>query len=90
MILGLDFLRKYRIGMNWTDEGEFQIQIPSQETIEAIRVYHTGPTAKISRKMKIPARTLVVLEGKTKLKKYYQHKFYEMSPNPVIEKEYPH
>ena len=90
MILGLDFLRKYRIGTNWTHEGEFQIQTPSQETIEAIRVYHKGPMVKIQRKMRIPARTLVVLEGKTKLKKYHQHKFYEMSPNPLIGKEYPH
>ena len=40
--------------------------------------------------MRIPARTLVVLEGRTKLKKYHQHKFYEMNPNSVIEKEYPH
>ena len=40
--------------------------------------------------MKIPARTLVVPVGKTKLKKYHQHKFYEMNPNLAIEKEYPH
>ena len=39
--------------------------------------------------MKIPARTLVVLEGRTRLKKYNQYKFYEMSPNPVTEKDYP-
>ena len=25
MILGIDFLRKYRIGTNWTEKGEFQI-----------------------------------------------------------------
>ena len=40
MILGIDFLRKYRIGTNWTKEGQFQIQTPSMETIEAIKVYH--------------------------------------------------
>ena len=51
------------------------------ETIEAIKVYHKGPTVKITKKMKIPARTLVVLEGRTKLKRYHQHKFYEMSPD---------
>ena len=90
MILGIDFLRKYRIGTNWTEKGEFQIQTPSLETIEAIKVYHTVPTVKITKRMKIPARTLVVLEGRTRVKKYLQHKFYEMSPNPVIEKEYPH
>ena len=45
---------------------------------------------KITKKMKIPARTLVVLEGRTKLKRYHQHKFYEMSQDPTIEKEYPH
>ena len=90
MILGLDFLRKFRIGTNWTEEGEFQIQTPSHETIETIKVYHTGLTVKIAKKMKIPARTLVVLEGRTKLKKYHQHKFYEMQPNPTLKKEYPH
>ena len=89
MILGLDFLRKFRIGTNWTDEGEFQIQTPSCETIEAIKVYHMGPTVKINKKMKIQARTLMVLEGRTKLKKYHQHKYYEMYPNPTLRKEYP-
>ena len=90
MILGLDFLRKFRIGTNWTEDGEFQIQTPSHETIEVIKVYHTGPTVNITKKMKIPARTLVVLEGRTKLKKYHQHKFYEIHPNPTLKKEYVH
>ena len=37
MILGIDFLRKYRIRTNWTEEGQFQINTPSMETIEAIK-----------------------------------------------------
>ena len=90
MILGIDFLRKYRIGTNWTKEGQFQIQTPSMETVEAIKVYHKGPTVRITKKMKIPSRTLVLLQGSVKLKKYHQHRFYEMNPNPEIEKEYPH
>ena len=57
MILGIDFLRKYRIRTNLTERGQFQIQTPSMETIEAIKVYHKGPTVKITKKMKIPART---------------------------------
>ena len=87
MILGIDFLRKYRIGTNWTKEGQFQIQTPSMEIVEAIEVYHTGPTVKIAKKMKIPSRILVLLQGSVKLKKYHQHRFYEMNPNPEIEKE---
>ena len=90
MILGIDFLRKYRIGTKWTEKEQFQIQTPSMETIEVIKVYHKGPTVKITKKKEIPARTLVMLEGSTKLKKYHQHKFYEMNPDPAIEKEYPH
>ena len=90
MILGKDFVRKYRKGKNWTVEGQFQIQTFSMETIEAIKLYHKGPTVKITKRMKIPSRTLVLLQGSTKLKKYHQHKFYELSPDPKIEKEYPH
>ena len=81
MILGIDFLRRYRIGTNWTKEGQFQIQTPSMETVEAIKVYHKGPTVRIAKKMKIPSRTLVLLQGSVKLKKYHQHKFYELNPN---------
>ena len=55
-----------------------------------MKVYHTGPTVKIAKKIKISARTLMVLEGRTKLKKYHQHKFYEMCPNPTLRKQYPH
>ena len=42
MILGLDFLRKFRIVTNWTEEGEFQIQTPSHETIEAIKMSYNS------------------------------------------------
>ena len=40
--------------------------------------------------MRMPARTLVVLEGRTRLKQYHQNRFYEMNPYPLLEKEYPH
>ena len=90
MILGIDFVRKYRIVTNWTREGQFQIQTTSMETVEAIKVYHKGPTVRITQKMKIPSRTLVLLQGSIKLKKYHQHKFYELNPNPEIEREYSH
>ena len=52
MILVIDFQRKYRIGTNWTEEGQFQKNTPSMETIEAMKVYHKGPTVKITKKMK--------------------------------------
>ena len=45
---------------------------------------------KITKKLKKPARTLVILEGRTRLKRYHQNKFYEMSPDSTLGKEYPH
>ena len=63
MILGLDFLRKFRIQTGWAPDGGFQIIAPNQETVEAIRVYHRGPTVKLKHQTILPPRSLVVLKG---------------------------
>ena len=50
MILGIDFLRKYRIVTNWTEKGEFQIQTPSSIIFRTltIRSWYRTSTRKIT------------------------------------------
>ena len=50
MILGLDFLHKFKIGTSWSGAGNFQITTPSQETIEAIQVIKEKPVLRTSTK----------------------------------------
>ena len=89
MILGLDFLRKFRIQTGWASDGGFQIVAPNQETVEAIRVYHRGPTVKLKHQTILPPRSLVVLKGTTTLTPKHRKRYYELTPNPHLKNEYP-
>ena len=37
-ILGLDFLRKYKIGIGWSPNGKFQLDLHQQVLVESIKV----------------------------------------------------
>ena len=42
-ILGLDFLRKHRVGIGWSPNGKFKLDFHKQILVESIKVYMTGP-----------------------------------------------
>ena len=41
--LGLDFLRKYRIGLGWSPNGKFQLQFKKETLIESLDTHIVGP-----------------------------------------------
>ena len=54
-ILGLDFLRKYRIGIGWGPNGRFQLDYHKQVLVESIKVYMTGPTLQTWQHVDLPS-----------------------------------
>ena len=88
MIIGLDFLKRFRIQTGWTKEGEFQIVLPAHETVKAIKVYHRGPTVKLKHPTTLAPRSLTVLRGTTTLGHKNRLKYYEIMPNPHLESEF--
>ena len=65
MIIGLDFLKRFRIQTGWTKGDEFQIVSPTNETVEATKVYHRGLTVKLKYPMTLAPRSLMIVRGTT-------------------------
>ena len=51
--LGLDFLRKYRIGLGWSTSGKFELQHKNQVLIESLDTHIQGPEMKIRQDLDI-------------------------------------
>ena len=65
-ILGIDFLRKNRLGTTWTEEGKFALQKGEDILVESIEVFFedTYPKLKAIKCMDIQARSIVVITTK--------------------------
>ena len=83
MIIGLDFLKRFRIQTGWTEEGEFQIVSPTNGTVEAIKVYHRGPTVKLKHPTILASRSLTIVKGTTTFGTKNKSKYYEITPFDV-------
>ena len=65
-ILGIDFLRKNRLGTTWTEEGRFALQKGDDILVESIEVFFedTYPKLKAIKCMNIQARSIMVITTK--------------------------
>ena len=88
-ILGLDFLRKYKIGIGWSPNGKFQLDLHQQVLVESIKVYMSGPTLQTRQCITIPSRSLVVLNAKATIDKHMEGGLYKVVPNFLLSDEYP-
>ena len=89
LILGIDFLKKFRIQTGWTTDGGFKVTSPGNETVEAIRTYHRGPTVRMKHQVTIPPRSLTMVRGTTTLGEKNMSKYYELTPNPHMVNDHP-
>ena len=89
MIIGLDFLKRFRIQTGWTKGGEFQIVSPMNETVESIKVYHRGLTVKLKYPTTLAPRSLMIVRGTTAFGLKNKSKYYEITPNPHLMSEFP-
>ena len=71
-ILGLDFLRKHKIGIGWSPSGKFQLDFHQQVLVESIKVYMSGPTLQSRQCINIPSRSLMVLNAKATIDKHME------------------
>ena len=88
-ILGLDFLRKYKIGIGWSPNGKFQLDLHQQVLVESIKVYMSGPTLQTRQCITIPSRSLMVLNAKATIDKHMEGGLYKVVPNFLLSDEYP-
>ena len=87
-ILGLDFLRKYKIGIGWSPNGKFQLDLHQQVLVESIKVYMSGPTLQTRQYITIPSRSLMVLNAKATIDKHMEGGLHKVVPNFLLSDEY--
>ena len=88
-ILGLDFLRKYKIGIGWSPNGKFQLDLHQQVLVESVKVYMSGPTLQTRQCITIPSRSLMVLNAKVTIDKHMEGGLHKVVPNFLLSDEYP-
>ena len=88
-ILGLDFLRKHKIGIGWSPSGKFQFDFHQHVLVKSIKVYMSGPTLQTRQCINIPSRSLMVLNAKATIDKHMEGGLYKVVPNFLLSDEYP-
>ena len=88
-ILGLDFLRKYKIGIGWSPNGKFQLDLHQQVLVESVKVYMSGPTLQTRQCITIPSRSLMVLNAKATIDEHMEGGLHKVVPNFLLSDEYP-
>ena len=81
-ILGIDFLRKNRIGTTWTEEGKFALQKGDNILVESIEIFFedTYPKLKAIKCMDIQARSVMVITTTADFQIQDQGKIFEVKP----------
>ena len=90
-ILGLDFLRKNRIGTTWTEEGKFALQKGENILVESIEVFFedTYPKLKAMKCMDIRARSIMVITTRANFEIQDQGKIFEVKPTEQFVIDHP-
>ena len=88
-ILGLDFLRKHKIGIGWSPNGKFQLDLHQQVLVESVKVYMSGPTLQTRQCITIPSRSLMVLNAKATIDKHMEGGLHKVVPNFLLSDKYP-
>ena len=87
-ILGLDFLRKYKIGIGWSPNGKFQLDLHQQVLVESVKVYMSGPTLQTRQCITIPSRSLMVLNATATIDRHMEGGLHKVVPNFLLSDEY--
>ena len=88
-ILGLDFLRKYKIGIGWSPNGKFQLDLHQQVLVKSVKIYMSGPNLQTRQCITIPSRSLMVLNAKATIDKHVEGGLHKVVPNFLLSDEYP-
>ena len=88
-ILGLHFLRKYKIGIGCRPNGKFQLDLHQQVLVESVKVYMSGPTLQTRQCITIPSRSLMVLNAKATIDRHMEGGLHKVVPNFLLSDEYP-
>ena len=87
--LGLDFLRKYKIGLGWSPTGKFQLQFKKETLVESIDTHIIRPKILTKADIQIQPRALMVLDVQIDLAQATPGLIYDVMPNLLMKDEHP-
>ena len=87
LILGEDFLGRNQIGIYYSELGKCILEHRQQELISSIELEGT-PILVIKSQVKIPGRTLGVINVRSTVNCYHTGKMYDIQTNPLLREEY--
>ena len=90
-ILGLDFMRDFRIGTSWTHDKKFTLCKGEDVLVESIQVYFDEPDPVLytDTQIRIPPRTLIGFELSTRLGIADYGEMLEVTPTPEFKEKHP-
>ena len=88
-ILGLDFLRKYKIGIGWSPTGKFQLDLHQQVLVKSVKVYMSGTYFANQTMYYHTPRSLMVLNAKATIDKHMEGGLHKVVPKFLLSDEYP-
>ena len=89
LILGLDFLQINRIGLDWDETGNKVLKQGRQILIESIDEQEPSTLIKNAKSVKIPERSIAVIETAIETKSLRLGQYYETKICPYLHDEYP-
>ena len=88
-ILGLDFLRKYKIKIGWSPNGKFPIGFASASAGRVCKGLYVWTYITTRQSITIPSRSLMVLNAKATIDRHMEGGLHKVVPNFLLSDEYP-
>ena len=82
LVLGLDFLKKYRIGTTWTENGDFSLKYQNKILVQSIEesFEERNPQLKAKSCIEIPGKSVVVVHARVNISPEQCDRLFDIVP----------
>ena len=87
--IGLDFLRKHKVGIEWSSTGKLELQVRNKPLIESIDTHIRGPKIFPRSDTQVPPRSLMILNVCMNLSQAMPGLIYDVMPNLLLKETHP-
>ena len=88
-ILGIDFLKKHGIFAEWTPTGKFKLISQQEFLVESLEVLMKGPMIHNKQGIKIPERSLAMIETSIGTRKWPKDQIFEVKSSFLLTNDHP-
>ena len=90
-MLGLDFLKKYRIGTTWTENGDFSLKYENKILVQSIEesFEERNPQLKAKSCIEIPGKSVVVVHARVNISPEQCDRLFDIVPTNEMLTTYP-